>query len=1151
MLSLTLPTPKPAGQQAYLHGLHQCAQYLSIYHYLQSHKGIVVLLTATPLQAQQYYDALRYLCKDDPWPIEYFPHWETLPYDNFSPHQDIISTRLRILAQLPHQSRGLIILPITTLVHPVAAPQHIGRESFYIRVGDALNPHDFRQQLEQCGYYCTSQVLEHGEFALRGSLLDLFPMGSPYPFRIDLFDDTVDSIRTFDVETQRTIETINTINCLPAREFPLTEKAIQHFRQQWRSEFAGDPTQCSFYKSISSGLVEAGIEYYLPLFFDKAYTLLDYLPANTLIMRTEKISDALEHFNEEVKHRYEQKNIDKTKPLLSPQKLLTPAADLFGTLKNYSQIILTSQTNQKPAPFENTVVPSLPLNHKASAPLTQCEKFLSQYPEARVLFSVESAGRRETLLELLKNSHIIPSPVKNWKTFFSGNEKIGIMISPLTKGIILPQHNLIIITESELFGERVHQERRRFGKKVDADAVIRNLTELQEGSAVVHIDHGIGRYCGLQVINHQGEAAEYLTLEYAKGAKLYVPVSSLNRISRYGGIDGEHAPLHHLGSGQWDKEKRKAAEKVADVAAELLTIYAKRAASKGHGFPPINEQYHSFAAEFPFEETVDQEQAIDNVIKDMTAPKTMDRLICGDVGFGKTEVAIRAAFIAVQGGKQVALLAPTTLLAQQHFEAFKDRFANWPVVVEGLSRFKTAKERKLIIEKLKNGTIDIVAGTHALLSDNVHFKDLGLLIIDEEHRFGVKHKDKLKALRSHVDILTLTATPIPRSLNLAMSGMRDLSLMATPPAKRLSIRTFVHERDDALIRESILRELMRGGQVYFLHNKVATIEKTAQELQAAIPEARITIAHGQMRESDLEKVMSDFYHQRTNVLVCTTIIESGIDVPTANTIIMDRADHLGLAQLHQLRGRVGRSHHQAYAYLLTPPPKLMTKDAHRRLEAIASLEDLGAGFTLATHDLEIRGAGNLLGEEQSGHIQAIGFSLYMVLLEKAVKSLEKGETLSIDKLTQPTDLQLELPLPTLIPEDYLPDPHERLILYKRIAHCQDNDALQHLKVEIIDRFGLLPQVTENLFCSMKLRLQGEALGVASIKATTQKATLVFKPNPLIETAKLVQLVREKPHQYSIAPDNGFVIKWPKAIDGHGIIDHLKNLLDTLVIVQQG
>ena len=1147
MLSLTLPKPRASGQHLYLHGLSQCAQYMSVLHYLHNNERPILLLAPDPLTAQQYYDALQWLCQEESWPIHYFPHWETLPYDSFSPHQDIISTRLRILAQLPQLQRGLIILPITTLVHPVAAPQYIGAESFYIAVGDILDPSHFRQQLEQCGYYCASHVLNHGEFALRGSLLDLFPMGSTHPFRIDFIHNTVDSIRTFDVDTQRTIATVEIIDCLPAREFPLDEKAIQHFRQQWRSQFAGDPSQCSLYKSVSSGLSEAGIEYYLPLFFDKAYTLLDYLPENALVIRIGNISDPLEHFYEGVKVRFEQKSVDKTRPLLSPTELFLSFSDVFTALKTYSQITLETAIGDPP--FDNRRVPSLVRTHHDPSPLKSCEDFLLAHPTYRILFSVETAGRRETLLELLKKIAIAPKVLKHWSDFLNSDHKIAMLVSPFTEGVVLPQQNLIIITESALFGEQVPQERHLSEKRGDAAAIIRDLTELKEGNAVVHIDYGVGRYCGLQVITTHETPAEYLTLEYAEGAKLYVPISALNRISRYGGVDDAQAPLHRLGSGQWEREKQKAAEKASDVAAELLSIYAKRAASKGHAFPPINDQYSAFAAEFPFVETADQKQAIEDVIHDMTAPTTMDRLVCGDVGFGKTEVALRAAFIAAQDGKQVAILTPTTLLAQQHFETLKDRFANWPVIVECLSRFKTLKQRKDIVKKLQEGAVDIVVGTHALLSKEVHFKDLGLLIVDEEHRFGVKHKEKLKALRSHVDILTLTATPIPRSLNLAMSGMRELSLIATPPAKRLTIKTFIRERDDALIREAILRELMRGGQVYFLHNKVATIEKTARELQEALPEARITVAHGQMRECHLEKIMTDFYHQRTNVLVCTTIIESGIDVPTANTIIIDNADHLGLAQLHQLRGRVGRSHHQAYAYLLTPPPKLMTKDAHKRLEAIASLEDLGAGFTLATHDLEIRGAGNLLGEEQSGHIQAVGFSLYMTLLEKAIQSFKKGETLSIEQLAQPTDLQLELPFPALIPEHYLPDPHERLILYKRIAHCDSHETLRHLKEEMIDRFGVLPQSTENLFNSMALRIQGEALKLTSIKATSQKATITFKPESLINTAKVIQWIKEAPHRYRIAPDNALTIIWPAAMEGPDIVDQLKELLDTLKPVQ--
>lgn len=1146
MLNLTLPAFKASGQGLYLHGLHLSAQYLTLHTYLQQHDNFFMLLTPDHLTAQQYYEALTFLNKSQP--IYYFTDWETLPYDNFTPPKAIVAARLKILAELSHQKRGLLILPITTLVHPVTAPEHLSKDSFYLKKGDTLDLHEFRQRLEKTGYYCTSEVITQGEFALRGSLLDLFPVGASHPFRIDLFDNIIDSIRLFDIDTQRTMEQVDKIDCLPAYEYPLDNKAIQQFRQQWRHYFSGDPTRYSLYNSISAGRGEAGIEYYLPLFFHKTYRLFDYLPANTVVFRLEKIDVALANFNQEVQRRYEQ--FAQIRPILPPQTLFTPPQELFTSLKQYSQIFLTTNIDKSEPPFTNQPVPSLLFNHASSTPLQACEDFLKTHDDYRILFSVETTGRQTTLIELLNLISVKPKIVASWEAFLHDKSPVCITATPFTQGIILPSLRLIIITESELFGNHIHQTRRRHSKKNDAEAMIKSLLELQEGNIVVHVDYGIGRYCGLTVLESQGQATEYLALEYAQETKLYVPVSSLHLINRYSGMDPDHVSLHRLGSGQWEKEKRKAAERVADLAAELLTIYAKRAATKGHAFPDIDEQYYRFAAEFPFEETVDQAEAIKQVINDMKTPKTMDRLICGDVGFGKTEVAIRAAFIAVHDKKQVALLTPTTLLTQQHLDTLRDRFANWPIIVESLSRFKTMKEQGVILRKLAEGKIDIIVGTHALLSDRVKFKDLGLLIVDEEHRFGVKHKEKLKALRSQVDILTLTATPIPRSLNLSMLGIRDLSLITTPPDKRLSVKTFVRERDDNLIREAILRELLRGGQVYFLHNRVSTINREAENLQKLLPEARVAIAHGKMKEVELEKVMNDFYHQRTNVLVCSTIIESGIDIPTANTIIMDRADHLGLSQLHQLRGRVGRSYHQAYAYLLTPPVNLMTKDSQRRLDAIASLENLGSGFTLATHDLEIRGAGNLLGEQQSGHINAVGFSFYTALLEKAVKSLEKGETLTIDKLTQPTYLQLELPISMLIPETYLPNHHERLLLYKRIADGKDSETLQELKVEMIDRFGNLPQPTLNLFRSMELRLQGEHLGITAIKATFQKAMITFQANPPIESTSLINLINEQPQQYRLTDQNILTITWPKPLEGLTIIDELQNLLTKLTPVDQ-
>ncbi|OHC16527.1 MAG: transcription-repair coupling factor, partial [Pseudomonadales bacterium RIFCSPHIGHO2_01_FULL_64_12] len=856
-------------------------------------------------------------------------------------------------------------------------------------------------------------------------------------------------------------------------------------------------------------------EYYLPLFFDETDTLFDYLPSDTQVFSLPGIEQASENFWNDVRNRYEERRVDPERPLVPPAELFLPVEDCFARLKNWPRVVVSQQdvdVGVGRERFPAQTLPDLAIQAKAQQPMAALEQFLNDFP-GRVLFTAESAGRREVLLELLARLRLKPVEVDGWSAFASGKERLAITIAPLDDGLQLDEPALALIAESPLFGQRVMQRRRRDKTRGDhGDAVIKNLTELREGAPVVHIDHGVGRYQGLVTLEIEGQAQEFLLLQYADEAKLYVPVASLHLIARYTGSDDALAPLHKLGSETWQKAKRKAAEQVRDVAAELLDIYARRAARQGYAFKDPQVDYETFAAGFPFEETPDQQAAIDAVREDLLSAKPMDRLVCGDVGFGKTEVAMRAAFIAVHGGKQVAVLVPTTLLAQQHYNSFRDRFADWPVRVEVMSRFKSAKEVQNAITELADGKIDILIGTHKLLQDDVKFSNLGLVIIDEEHRFGVRQKEQLKALRSEVDILTLTATPIPRTLNMSIAGMRDLSIIATPPARRLSVRTFVMEANNPTIKEALLRELLRGGQVYYLHNDVKTIEKCAADLQALVPEARIAIGHGQMRERDLEQVMSDFYHKRFNVLVASTIIETGIDVPSANTIIIERADKFGLAQLHQLRGRVGRSHHQAYAYLLTPPRKAMTDDAQKRLEAIANAQDLGAGFVLATHDLEIRGAGELLGEGQSGQIQAVGFTLYMEMLERAVKAIRKGEQ---PNLEQPLGggPEINLRLPALIPEDYLPDVHARLILYKRIANAADEDGLKELQVEMIDRFGLLPEPTKNLVRLTLLKLQAEKLGITKIDAGPQGGRIEFSADTSVDPMVLIKLIQSQPNRY--------------------------------------
>ncbi|MGK8941071.1 transcription-repair coupling factor [Stutzerimonas stutzeri] len=1103
------PLPAASGKQHW-GNLPGAALSLAIAEAASNAKRFTLLLTADSQSAERLQEELAFFAPE--LPVLHFPDWETLPYDLFSPHQDIVSQRIATLYQLPELSHGVLVVPITTALHRLAPKRFLLGSSLVLDVGQKLDVEQMRLRLEAAGYRCVDTVYEHGEFAVRGALIDLFPMGSALPYRIDLFDDEIETLRTFDPENQRSIDKVESIRLLPAREFPLKKEAVTGFRARFRERFDVDFRRCPIYQDLSTGITPAGIEYYLPLFYEETATLFDYLPEDSQVFSLPGIEQAAEQFWNDVRNRYEERRVDPERPLLPPAELFMPVEDCFARLKLWPRVV-ASQQDVEPGigreRFPAQPLPELAIESKASEPLGKLRQFLDGFP-GRVLFTAESAGRREVLLELLARLKLRPQEVEGWCGFLASEERLAIAIAPLDEGLLLDE--VALVAESPLFGQRVMQRRRREKSRDGGDNVIKNLTELREGAPVVHIDHGVGRYQGLVTLEIEGQAQEFLLLQYADEAKLYVPVASLHLIARYTGSDDALAPLHKLGSETWQKAKRKAAEQVRDVAAELLDIYARRAARQGYAFKDPQVDYETFAAGFPFEETPDQQAAIDAVREDLLSAKPMDRLVCGDVGFGKTEVAMRAAFIAVHGGKQVAVLVPTTLLAQQHYNSFRDRFADWPVRVEVMSRFKSAKEVQNAITELADGKIDILIGTHKLLQDDVKFSNLGLVIIDEEHRFGVRQKEQLKALRSEVDILTLTATPIPRTLNMSIAGMRDLSIIATPPARRLSVRTFVMEANNPTIKEALLRELLRGGQVYYLHNDVKTIEKCASDLQTLVPEARIAIGHGQMRERELEQVMSDFYHKRFNVLVASTIIETGIDVPSANTIIIERADKFGLAQLHQLRGRVGRSHHQAYAYLLTPPRKAMTDDAQKRLEAIANAQDLGAGFVLATHDLEIRGAGELLGEGQSGQIQAVGFTLYMEMLERAVKAIRKGEQ---PNLEQPLGggPEINLRLPALIPEDYLPDVHARLILYKRIANAADEDGLKELQVEMIDRFGLLPEPTKNLVRLTLLKLQAEKLGITKIDAGPQGGRIEFSADTSVDPMVLIKLIQSQPNRY--------------------------------------
>ncbi len=1122
ILSLPLPkTRKETGNQDHQHWgqLQGSSPALAISEAVKQHQGPIVLITADTPSALKLEKELEYF-QDDATPLTLFPDWETLPYDTFSPHQDIVSQRLETLFRFTQQRDGIFIVPVNTLMQRLAPTDYLAKYLLMLNKGDQLDRDQFRRNLEQAGYLHVSQVMSHSEFSIRGSIIDLFPMGSDKPFRIDLFDDEIDTIRYFDTDTQRSGETVDEIRLLPAREFPTDKDAITLFRQQFLDQFDASNAKESVFYQVSKGTMPSGIESYLPLFFAQTATLFDYLHKDSLVVMHGDVQDASEFFWADVNERYEQHRYNPARPLLPPDQVFLPINELFGHIRRWPRVSLSAQALEQKAGCHNLGCDKLEdigINSNKKQPAARLLATLEEAQKngAKVLFCAESQGRRESLLGVLNKAGIKPAPAKSFASFLAGDEATGIDIGMVEHSFRWrgQQGELLFITETELLGHKVSQRRRR-EKRTQADdsAIIRNLAELSVGQPVVHLDHGVGRYLGMQTLDAGGVTTEYLAIEYARQSKLYVPVASLHLISRYTGGDADHAPINSLGNDAWSKAKQKAAEKVRDVAAELLDVYARRAAKPGFAYPVEWEDYQRFADSFPFEETTDQLQAINAVIQDMGSPQAMDRLVCGDVGFGKTEVAMRAAFLAASQGKQVAILVPTTLLAQQHYENFKDRFADWAFRIEVMSRFVSGKAQKEVIEGITSGKVDIVVGTHKLLSSDIKFADLGLVIIDEEHRFGVRQKEKLKSLRADVDILTLTATPIPRTLNMALSGMRDLSIIATAPARRLSIKTFVQQRNKAIIREAVMREILRGGQVYFLHNEVETIARTAEEIAEIVPEARIAVGHGQMRERELEAVMSDFYHQRYNVLVCTTIIETGIDVPSANTIIMDRADHLGLAQLHQLRGRVGRSHHQAYAYLLTPHPKRMTRDAAKRLDAISQLEDLGAGFALATHDLEIRGAGELLGDDQSGQIASIGFSLYMDMLDQAVTALKEGKEPSLDDALS-AQTEVDLKIPALLPEDYIADVNTRLSLYKRLASCSSQDDIDEFQVECIDRFGLLPDAAKNLIHVAELKLKAKALGILKIDLSAQGGTIEFKESTPVDPGYIIQLVQTKPQTF--------------------------------------
>lgn len=1149
---LTLPAPATISRYS---GFTGSSDALFLAQLSQQAKPVTII-TANALDAQRLLEEIPFFAPD--LAIHLLPDWETLPYDNFSPHQDLISDRLATLYQVMNRSCDVLIAPLTTALYRILPREYLAAHTFFLKKSDLLDIAGFRNQMSLAGYSHVTQVFSPGEYSMRGGLIDLFPMGSAVPYRIDLMDNEIDSIRTFDVDTQRSIYPVNEIRLLPAREFPLDKDGCACFRSQFREKFEGDPTKSQIYKDVSKGIAPAGIEYYLPLFFEQTATLFDYLPEETLVCLHQNIRPVLEEFWRDTQSRYQLLRADLERPLLPPDNLFLTSDQFFGKLKPYARIeILPKTEDNKAKPIQTTrPLPAIQVNRHADNPLEQLTQFIDSFAhsDGRVLIMAESMGRRELIAEYLNQYHLHPAVCEDYDQFLQNSQSFMLCVSPLHNGFILDDKQFAFITESEMYATHVHGRRERESRKATStDNILRDLSEIKPGDPVVHEQHGIGRYLGLVSMDvgegqdaESRELSEFLLLEYEGGDKLYVPVSQLYLIGRYSGASPESAPLHKLGSNRWDKAKRKAMQQVRDTAAELLDLYAQRAARKGHAFNLRQHDYEAFAEGFGFEETADQAAAINAVIEDLISNKPMDRLICGDVGFGKTEVALRAAFVAVADGKQVAVLVPTTLLAEQHYQNFSDRFGlianQWPVNIAELSRFRSTKEQTKTIQEMAQGQIDIVIGTHKLIQKSVKFKNLGLVIVDEEHRFGVRQKEQLKKLRAEVDVLTLTATPIPRTLAMSLEGLRDFSIIATAPQRRLAIRTFVSRFSMGLIREACLRELKRGGQVYFLHNEVNTIQLMYDKLAHLLPEARINIAHGQMRERELEHVMRDFYQQRFNILLCTTIIETGIDIPSVNTIIINNANKFGLAQLHQLRGRVGRSHHQAYAYLLTPEEEAPNAQAKKRLEAIQAMEELGSGFFLAMHDLEIRGAGAVLSESQSGEMQEIGFSLYNAMLDTAIKSLKEGHE---PDMQQPLGVATEINLhvPALLPDSYCNDIHERLVLYKRMANCADQEELDDMQSELIDRFGLLPDSAKALLDGHRLRIAAKPLGIIRIDASAESIQVQFKPDPPIDPAKIIQLIQSS-REYSLAGPDRLKIQ-TSITEVKNRVVRIQQLIDTL------
>jgi len=1049
--------------------------------------------------------------------IDVFPDWEILPYDHFSPHQDIISHRLSLLYKLLQKQPMILIASISTLLYRLCPEAFLKQGAFIIEVQQLLPLIDFKAKLIDSQYRLVSEVHEHGDLALRGALMDIFPMGSDFPIRVEWFDDEISSIRKFNLQTQLTTEKIQQLYILPNKEFVFDEKARSLFRQQFRQEFTNNYHSCAVYENVSSGQLQQGLENYLPLFFETTASIFDYLPKNTHIIFHSNILEKALRFWEEIDNRYQQRCHDIFVPILKPEKLFFDPNSWHEKLLTFSHQILSANEPRQ-------TLPNLKIERQKSKPLHRLFDYIVNNPTQRLLILAASVGKREVFNDLCSSSDIFPKVFSSFKHFIDSDCRLGLIHGPFTQQMFFTDLNLQCLTEFEFFGEYIIYQKESLSQKTtsNTEKLIKDLSELHIGMPVVHIDFGIGRYEGLHTFEHQGIVNEFLMITYAGNDKIYVPITHLQTISKYTGLHSDNVTLHRLGSGAWQKEKKKAAEKVYDVAIELLETQAIRDAQQGFTCQLDLGEYERFVSGFRFDETVDQSHSIAAILEDLQSTKPMDRLICGDVGFGKTEVAMRAAFVMVQNHRQVCVLVPTTLLAQQHFETFQERFADFPFSIELLSRFRSKKESENVLEKSQQGKIDILIGTHKLLQQDLKFHELGLLIIDEEHRFGVKQKEYIKKIRHHADILSLTATPIPRTLNMAMHGMRDISLITTPPPKRLAIKTFWNEKNNTDIREAILREVFRGGQVYYLNNDISSMEKICEELRKLIPEAKIEFAHGQMNKRRLEQIMADFYHQRFNVLICSTIIETGLDIPTANTIVIERADKLGLAQMHQLRGRVGRSHHQAYCYLLTPPKDSLASDSVKRLEAIISLENLGAGFSLAMLDMEIRGAGEILGEVQSGNIHSVGFSLYMEMLEQAIEDIKAGRIPNFEHRQHLCEMDLKIC--AIIPENYIPDVHQRLVFYKRLSNAKDSDELRQLQIELIDRFGLLPEPVKNLVESILLKQSCDEMGISKLHLSPNLGVIEFHPNPKIEPLEIIHLIQQQPQIYKLIQEQRLQFK---------------------------